>query len=50
MIIFERKYFNIIPNYKEELSTSYELGLSELDKIELYTMLGIEKTGITITL
>lgn len=40
---FERKYFNIIPNYKEELSTSYELGLSELDKIELYTMLGIEK-------
>ena len=47
---FERKYFNIIPNYKEELSTSYELGLSELDKIELYTMLGIEKTGITITL
>jgi tetratricopeptide (TPR) repeat protein len=40
---FNRKYFNTQPNYKEALQMSIDNGVSEFDKEQLFSILGVPK-------
>ena len=40
---FDRKYLNISPNWKDELETSLEIGLSEEEASQMFELIGVEQ-------
>lgn len=40
---FKRKFFNITPDYSQELRQAMQAGVSHYDKSELFEILGVEK-------
>lgn len=43
---FKRKFLNVSPNYQETLNLAKELGYSEHDAIQLYSILGVERPNL----
>lgn len=42
---YEMKRLRIVPGYREELQLAVQLGLSELDKTELFSVMGVQRPG-----
>lgn len=43
---FSRKFLNVTPNYQQTLLMAKDAGYSELDTVQLYSILGVDKPSV----